>query len=201
MPLASASCISVRCLSIPVVDWVHLFKYRTSSDIDLFVYSGTGETGCWPLRHLKSFRKMGRDIACTSKWRVWEGYTPYTAAAVVLLDIWCSKIITKCRKVWMPREKLVQHRHFLPIVNCFSPASAFRQQGQQAVTVGHRLVQHCSAMIVTFLLRKDWRTLFIKMWHNKKRHQLAATSTTPFPSLKIYPNTQQTYGWWKKSWW
>jgi hypothetical protein len=94
------------------------------------------------------------------------------------------------------REKLVQHRHFLPIVNCFNPTSAFRHQCQQAGTAGHGLVQHCSAMIVTFLLGNDWRTLFYKkqMWHNKKRHQPAATSTTPFPSLKIYPNTQQTYG-------
>jgi hypothetical protein len=53
-------------------------------------------------------------------------------------------------------------------------------------------------MIVTFLLRKDWRTLFIKMWHKKKKdfneqptHALIAASTTPFPSLKTNPNREE----------
>jgi hypothetical protein len=41
----SASCVSVRYRSIPVQDWVPLFRYRTGSGIGIFVHSGTRLTG------------------------------------------------------------------------------------------------------------------------------------------------------------
>ncbi len=37
--------------SIPVPDWVPLFRYRTGSGIRIFVHSGTGLTGCQTVRH------------------------------------------------------------------------------------------------------------------------------------------------------
>ncbi len=37
--------ISARIWSIPVLDWVPLFRYRIGSGIDIFVHSGTG---AWP---------------------------------------------------------------------------------------------------------------------------------------------------------
>jgi hypothetical protein len=46
-----ASCISFRYRSIPVPDWVFLFRYRTGSSIGIFVHSGTGLTGCRTVRH------------------------------------------------------------------------------------------------------------------------------------------------------
>jgi hypothetical protein len=48
-----ASCISVRYRSIPVPNWISLFRYRTGSGIGIFVHSGTGLTGCRTVRHLK----------------------------------------------------------------------------------------------------------------------------------------------------
>jgi hypothetical protein len=42
----SASYISVRYRSIPVPDWVLIFRYRTGSGISIFVHSGTGLIGC-----------------------------------------------------------------------------------------------------------------------------------------------------------
>jgi hypothetical protein len=46
-----ASCISVRYRSIPVPDWVPLFRYPTGSGIGFFVHSGTGLTGLRTVRH------------------------------------------------------------------------------------------------------------------------------------------------------
>ncbi len=44
-------------------------------------------------------------------------------------------------------EKSCPASAFLPAVHFFSPASAFRHQGQSG-TAGHRLVRHCPAMAI-----------------------------------------------------
>ncbi len=44
-----ASCISVWYRSLPVQDWIPLFRYWTDPGIGIFVHSGTvvtGLTGC-----------------------------------------------------------------------------------------------------------------------------------------------------------
>ncbi len=46
------------------------------------------------------------------------------------------------------RRKVSLASAFLPAVNFFSPASAFRHQGQSG-TSGHGLVQHCPALEIS----------------------------------------------------
>ncbi len=67
-----ASDISIRYRSIPVTDWVFLFRYRTGSGIGTLFHSGIGLTRCRIVRHSGIFKKctyegaMGYSIPCRS---------------------------------------------------------------------------------------------------------------------------------------
>ncbi len=137
--------ISARFRSIPVLDSVPLFRYRTGSGLAFLfrfrsdhipdslafkkLYKG-GRKSPWPSK----LPVMERDIPCTSIHGWYSG---------VILDIWCFKIISKCRNAG---EKVMFVPAFLPSVSWLSLASAFRHQGQSGA--GHGLVLHCPAMLI-----------------------------------------------------
>ncbi len=50
-------------MSIPVVDWVPLFLYQTSSGTCILFHSCTGLTGCRTVRHLQKLYKGGKMYA------------------------------------------------------------------------------------------------------------------------------------------
>jgi hypothetical protein len=86
-----ASCISVRYKSIPVPDWVPIFRYQTGSGIGIFVHSGTGLTGCQTVRH------SGIQERCTPSRSILlavKGDTPCTSILLaVVRDTMCTSIL------------------------------------------------------------------------------------------------------------
>ncbi len=72
----STSRISVRYYhSIPVADWVHLFRYRTVSDIGIIFHSGIE---CQTVRHSGIYKNLsggGKGCICTSTFGSGDEYT------------------------------------------------------------------------------------------------------------------------------
>jgi hypothetical protein len=134
-----ASDISVRFRSIPVLDWVPLFRYRTKfPHLHYFSFGYTGLTRCRAVRHSSIYRN------CTQYcwWRIGiHPASPYTAACGVQLYF---VMLTNHKYSLECKEKVSPASAFLPVV---SPASAFRNQGQSG-TDGHGLVRHCPALVV-----------------------------------------------------
>ncbi len=100
-----------------------------------------------------------RDIPCTSILHVVESDTPCTSIEGWWWWYSCYLMSKKLVKCW---KKVSLASAFLPVVNCLSPASAFRYQGQSG-TAGHGLVRHCPAMQFHFVSRR-------KMYEAKPEH-------------------------------
>ncbi len=115
--------ISVCFRSIPVSGWIPLLWYRTGSR-SAFLLRYRYRPNRIP--DSPAFWKLyegGRKSSWTSALRWWK----------VISDIWCFKIITKCRNAG---EKVIPATAYMPSVNWLSLASAFQRQGQPR-TAGH----------------------------------------------------------------
>jgi hypothetical protein len=129
------------------------FQYRTGSS-----YPGTGlvpasaflfirvpdwlDTGQSDIdkknkHHISTLQTEG-----SGKW-----YTLYVHKRLLLMLLVLYDMKKSYVNAGMPecRRKVSPESVFLPAVNFFSPASAFRHQGQSCTT-GHGLVRHCPAM-------------------------------------------------------
>ncbi len=67
-----SSSISVRYRSIPVPDWIPVFRHRTASGIGIFIHSGTGLTGCRTFRHSGILKHCMKDTPSTSTVYCWR---------------------------------------------------------------------------------------------------------------------------------
>jgi hypothetical protein len=57
--------ISVCYRSIPIPEWVPLFRYRTGFGIGILFHSVTGLTGCRTVRHSGIFKNCTKEERCT----------------------------------------------------------------------------------------------------------------------------------------
>jgi hypothetical protein len=61
-------------------------------------------------------------------------------------------------------QKVSPASAFLPVVSCFSPASALRHQGSSGIA-GHGLVRHCPAMLVCNRGMREKKNISISSVH------------------------------------
>ncbi len=124
------------------------YRWPEGCEINIFAVLSLSKKAKWFDAGQSGIPALTKNTLCMSTLQTegsgkWYILHVHRRLLLVLSAVWCWKIIRKCRKAG---EKLVRHRHFLPAVNFFSPASAFQHQGQSG-TAGHRLVRHCPAMV------------------------------------------------------